>query len=192
MEKGLSHIFKQRTNLRDSLNRIENFGRKRVQTLRQLVENSNFKALDAYNRLKQNYLEILKAHMALGGDKIFHQSAQILERTAQKNLRDFFSRDTKVETGLIKLAKLLDFRNKQAEHITLKNLNKSVSEQFRTRRNKLNNLEIIAQNILRSNLKTLTENNRLRKQLLMSSLFSNIERKQKIKLRNAFTHLIRD
>jgi len=63
---------------------------------------------------------------------------------------------------------------------------------FHTRRDSLNKLEAIAQNILRSNLKTLQENNNLRKHLLLCNLFSNIERKQNIRLRNSFGNLIRE
>ena len=144
LDRGLGQIFKQRNNLRDSVNRMDNFGRRKVQTLRQLVNNQDAKTLDAYNKLKQNYLDRLKAQMALGGDKVLNQSADILERTAHKNLKDALNRDTDVETGLIKLSKLLDFRDKQAKNQGLKHLNKSVSDQFKTRRNKLNNLETIA------------------------------------------------
>jgi len=62
-ERGLGTLFSQRNNLRDALNRIDNFGRRRVQTLRQLLKNQENKEQDAYNRLKQNYLDDLKHKM---------------------------------------------------------------------------------------------------------------------------------
>jgi hypothetical protein len=192
LNRGLNQIFKQTNTLRDALERTDNFGRRRVQTIRRLIQNQESKQHDAVNRLKQNYLDNLRYQMSLGGDKVFNQSAEILERKVQNNLNSVLEPNADVETGLLKLAKMMDFRDKQAKNQGLKYLNKSVGDDFRNKMNKLNNLEIIAQNILKSNFKSLEENKNLRRQLLMSNLFSNIEKKQAIRKRNAFSKLIPD
>jgi hypothetical protein len=191
-EKSLSEIFNQRSNLRDAVQRIDNFGRRRVQILRNLVQNTISKQFDAYSRLKQNYLDDLKFKTRLGEDKVFTQSANILRQKAENNVSQILQSESDIESGLQKLARLLDFKDLQDKNQGLKTLNKNVGDAYRIKKNALTNLEAIAQNILRSNLRTLSENNNLRKQLLMSNLFSNIERKQRIKLRRAFGNLIQN
>lgn len=72
------------------------------------------------------------------------QSSDILRNRAEKNLKNILNPNTDVESGLQKLAKMLEFRDKQAKNQGLKHLNKTVSEDFKAKKNKLNNLETIA------------------------------------------------
>ena len=171
-------ILKEQHNKQQVFYKIRKISILKKNVVELIVHKQKDKMRKAYLQIIENYRKYLLNKASIASENIVLSSLNVLESKVTENITQCLRIDNKQQFGLEMLSKIIQNKQNLDKTLALNKLCTSVYEVGKKISDALQKLEKTARDILKSNLRKLRQNNRIRKVQVLQRLIGVIVKKQ--------------